>query len=1063
MFEKQFKAYRPFFLILMILLSGIGAVSFMTMSKESIPDVNLPFFNITAVYPGADAETIEQQVVRKIEDKLPSVKGIATFKSISSNNVGVINMEFQRGTEKGTAYADLKSAVDEVKSSLPAGVTDVAVTKTETKDMPVYSFSVTGPFYPSVLFDKVRTLDDELKKISGVDKVIVVGKYVSQVEVEFDYDKLKQYNLRLPALVGLVSQNIEQKPVDKKKLDGNLYSFEVRTYEKGSGDTQARLAEFKTFLESVPLVNQNGNVLRLKDLATVSVTHPFYQRLSFVNGENAVTFMVYKAPGSDILQVIDGVRQYLKSNSADFAAKGVSYQEMYSQEISIKQTFNAFLEGFRDTSVLIVIIATIFLGLRGSLAVAITFPFVYLLTFIALKELGYTFNSIVSVALNLSLGIMVDNLIVVAQGVEDGMRRGYSKFKAILHSLKIYWKSLLIGNLVTIAMFLPIGFVLSGKMGEFMKFLPVTVNLTLVFSIVVAFVFLPLVLSYMNLKPPKEHKEGGIEHFFKRFEKPFDAAYVKILRFPKFFMLFFYALFVAVIFVFAKFGSADFMPLTDKDNVYVNVTYEKTVSMEENKKLTSKISAFADEFFKKNHPGIVKNVEISLGELQSQSPLDNTVYRTSFNPELTKMNFVLTPTEEREEKDNAIRIYPELYTFLREKISADPEISKKLADITVSIQKNGPSAGKDVTINVSASGAADKGIQGLAAEYEKMLVEFKKIPGTYGWSSSLEHTNGKVQIVYDLDRLAQLGLTPAELDAFIFGLDQKGESNYLSEYKGNGISISNLNDFGKDVIPVKGFVGYESGTGQTVNFRDLVIPGTNVYVSDVLKEVKLVPQLKSFQHLEGDLVIHIEANKDPDVALTKVTNALNGIVAKYPNVQMAYGADVKDMQQSGKDLGLAFLVGFILMFAILVLNFGNFSQPLILVATMPLFLTGALFFLLLSGEVLSFMVDLGFFGLIGVGLAHIIYLINRFNDLLENSEGIKNLDGIIMESVKSRLEPVFLTTAITSLGLFVLAFSDEMWRPFALAFAGGLMLGTTITLVFIPSALKVMYRNKKVS
>lgn len=223
--------------------------------------------------------------------------------------------------------------------------------------------------------------------------------------------------------------------------------------------------------------------------------------------------------------------------------------------------------------------------------------------------------------------------------------------------------------------------------------------------------------------------------------------------------------------------------------------------------------------------------------------------------------------------------------------------------------------------------------------------------------------------------------------------------------------------------------------------------------------MRLQPQLKSFQHLDGNLVVRVEANKRNDVTLSAATAKINAIVAKYPEVQMAYGADVKDMQQSSKDLGMAFLVGFVLMFAILVLNFGNFRQPGILIATMPLFLTGALAFLLLSGLTMSFMVDLGFFGLIGVGLAHIIYLVNRFNELLENSQGKGDLDAIIVESVKSRLEPVFLTTAITALGLFVLAASDEMWRPFALAFAGGLIVGTTITLVFIPCALKVLYRE----
>ena len=363
-FEKYFKAYRPFFLIMMIMLSAIGCSSFMNLPRESLPEVGLPFFNIMAVYPGADSETIEQQVMKKIEEKLPSVKNISTFSSVSSNNVGVINLEFKRGTDKGTAYNDLQSAVDSVKANLPSGVKSVTVTKTDPKDVPIYSFAISGPYYPSALYDKVNTMEDELKKIPGVDKVVIVGKYTYQVEVNFDYEKLRQYNLRLPVLVNTLASNISQKPIDKKRLDGNLYSFEVRTYPKEGETLEENLTNFRKFLEDVPLINQGGNTVKLRDVATVAATHPFYQRMSYVNGENAVTFMVYKVPGSDILKVISGIKEYLTSKAPVFGENKIGYKEMYSEEISINQTFNSFVDGFRDTSVLIMIIATIFLGIR---------------------------------------------------------------------------------------------------------------------------------------------------------------------------------------------------------------------------------------------------------------------------------------------------------------------------------------------------------------------------------------------------------------------------------------------------------------------------------------------------------------------------------------------------------------------------------------------------------------------------------------------------------------------------------------------------------------------------
>jgi multidrug efflux pump subunit AcrB len=201
------------------------------------------------------------------------------------------------------------------------------------------------------------------------------------------------------------------------------------------------------------------------------------------------------------------------------------------------------------------------------------------------------------------------------------------------------------------------------------------------------------------------------------------------------------------------------MPMTDKDNVYVNITYNKDTSLENNQKMTSELYRYILEFFDKKHPGVVKNVELNLGQLYSQSALDNTVYRTSFNPELAEFNVVLKSTEDRDEKDNAVLMFPELNAFLKEKTKSNPELQKKISDLTVFIQKNGPSGGKDVTFNISASGATDSEIKLLAREYDKILPELQKIPGTYGWSSSLAYTNGKINILYDTDKLSQLGLT----------------------------------------------------------------------------------------------------------------------------------------------------------------------------------------------------------------------------------------------------------------------------------------------------------------
>lgn len=1065
MFEKYFKDYRAFLAIVMLLLSWFWVSSFMNLSKESMPEINLPIYNITAVYPGADSDTIEKQVIQKIEDKVSSVKNVSSYSSVSSTNVWVINIEFSRWTDKWTAYNDLVSAVDEARADMPSGVSNVMVKKADPNDIPIYVFSITWNKYPSELYDKVRYMEDDIKKIPWVDKVIILGKYTYQVEVNFDYEKLKKYNLSLQQLAWIISQNVSQTPADKKSLNGNLYTFEARTYDNTGKNTKEKLEWFQKSLSEMSLININGNILRLKDVASIKVTHPFYQRTSYINWENAVKFMVYKVPGSDILWVIERVWEYLEWNEEKFKENWLKSIEIYSEETEIEKTFSAFLDWTRDTWILILIIATIFLWFRWAFAITVTFPFVYLLTFIMLSHYWYTFNSIVSWALNLSLWIMVDNLIVVAQWFQEWLRKKMWKYEALSYAVKIYFKPLIIWNLVTIAVFFPLSFMLTGKIWEFIKFLPTTVILTLLFSVVVAFVFLPLVLSFINFKTWDDKEENKLEHFFGRFEKPFERFYRKVLKAPYLLIIFFYSLFGLTMFAFSQFWNVDFMPMTDKNNVYINITYNKNISLEENKKNTSKMYEYVKEYFKENHKWVVENYDINLWVHYSMSSLDNIVYNTSFNPDLAEINVVLTKTSERESEDSAIKIYPDLNKFLEEKVSKDEELKNSLTDYSVFLQKNWLSCWKDVTFNLVLSWSkVDDEMNILAWEYDKLLPELKKIPGTYGWSSSLEYTNGKVKVIYDLDKVSQLNLSVPELNAFLFSIYQKwDDTNFLTDYKWIWATITNLNDFWKDVIPLKWYIDYKYDNGKNINFSDLMIPGSNIYFSEVVKSIQVVPQIKTFQHVDWTLVVNVQANKKPDASLWNIQKQVDEISKKTSKVKVVYGADIKDMAQSWQDLVLAFIVWFVLMFSVFVFNFKNLKQPIVLMLTIPLFLIWAILFLLISWESLSMMVWIWLFGLIWVWLAHIIYLVNRFNDLLEHPEGFQTIDEIIINSVKSRLEPVFLTTIITALWLFVLAFSDDFWTAFALSFAGWLIIGTSITLLFIPSAMKILYRNYKIN
>ncbi len=1114
MIEKLIKQFKSFIILVIILIVWLGLYSFKNMPKESAPSIDIPFFVITSIYPGADAKSVEEQVTKKIEDKLPSVNHISTYNSISADNVSSVTVQFQKWADKNTAYNDLKSALDNVKNDLPSNV-KISFKSTDIVSIPVYSFSVEWNLYPSIMYDKIRFLEDDLKKISWVDSVTVIWSYVPVVKVNFDYDKLKKYNFTTKQLVGIINTSISKIPVDKKQINDLLYSFEVRTYlndlEWCRNDVEWwkgliwKLECFKQQLLNIPLLNKQWNILRLKDVANVDISHPFYKKESFIDGKTAITYIVYKTSWTDILDLVARIKSYLKTKDNFFKQNDLDVVEISSQTIDVNKTFETFISNFWQTTLIILLVIGLFVGLKEAFSVFLAFPLVYLITFIFLNAIWYTFNSIVSFSLILTLWIMVDNLIVIIEWVDEALKKWMTKYEAISYSLKTYRKAILAWNLTTIAMFFPLNFMLSGRIGEFMKALPTTIDATLIFSMIVAFVFLPVIITFFKFKR-KKNETNDTQVLKKEKLNIYEKIYLKLLKYPKTTIFSFWLIFIVSTIAFVKLGSVNFLPATDKNNIYVNIKYDKSFSLPENKQYTQKVYNYTKDFFDKYYPWIVKNMEITVWDYQTTQPLDRVIYNNSFNPDLAKINIRLTDTDDRNSYQDAVKIYPKLNNYLHSKLW---EFDWKIKEINAFINKNGPSAWKDVGFNISISSWDKANIITLANNYQKLLPELKKIPWTYGWSSSLEYSNWKIQILYDLNKIKLFNLDISDINTFLLGLYDKTQN-----YQWWGINISSLSDFWKDIIPVKVYIIAQNS--QKLDYSHLLIPWTNIYVSQVVKSIKIKPDVKYYKHLDGTLVVNIQAYKEPNITLWNITKQIDTIVKKFPKIKLTYAADVKDMKQSMKDLAFAFLVWIFLMFAVLVLNFGNYKYPLIVFSIIPLLFIWAFWLLIVFHLPFGFPAQLWMFGLIWVGVNDAILLIERYNDLqqqikwkvksekwkvnnenvchscesrnLPNKKELKienwkfnnkkwdyklvsewynpeillkswNLDTLFLEVATSRLKPVFLTTLTTVLWLITLAIKDDLWGSLALAFMGGLIVWTFINLVYIPFMLKVVDRK----
>jgi multidrug efflux pump len=1032
--------------------------AFKTFPKEASPAVNVPFFTISIVYPWADPETVEKQVIEKMENNLTSVTQVKQVKSISAYNVWVISIEFDREKNVAEAYSDLNSAIDKTRGDFPDSVKEPILKRVDVTEAPIYTISVVWPYLPSVLYDKIRDLENKLQSISWVSEVDVIWNYTPWVKIKFDYDKLLTNNINFSYAINQIQTYLDKFPADKKEIDDNLYTFTLRTYPKDFNN-------IVDFLSTLTIINKSWNTVLLWDVAKVT-TGPFmYKKESYLMDKwetfSSVTYFVKKVPGTDILETIDDVKILIKDywlefsdsnyiaepnfiqklfisdtvvNNVDKWVDDLLVYEINSQKEKIDSTYKTFLSNFRQTTLIIFLVILSFVWLRESIWITIVFPLVFLIAFVILKNIGYTFNNIVSFSLVLTLWIMVDNLIVVVEWFEEWMKKWLKKRDAMAFSIKSYWKPIVSWNFTTISMFLPIGFMLSGKIGDFMKYMPVTVDVVLIISIFVSLLFLPVVLTSLNFKTKVAKKSEKVEDnkLFLKFEWLFKKSIINYKKVIFSFVL----LFVVTIWFATQFLKADFLPPTDTNNIYVNLKFSSDTKLSENKEITANIANEIDNYFsEEENLWLLAYQNINIWDYKSLDPLDNVVYSNWFNPDLSYIDLKLTDKDFERNHDSYL-----IMQEIKNVINKD-DFNSKLTSLEIFIQKSGPSGWKDVNFYL-----VWESLDSLVEFYNWIESELIAIPGTYDWSNSLEYTNWKIDITWDVEKLKQFEITAMELDLLIASVESS------SNYEPNWILLKKLDDYSSDLIEIKAYTKVWEN-----NVLDIMIPGRDIYLRQLIRDIDLTGEVKNLNHSDSKLILNIWAYKTKETSLWSITPKIEESIDRVSKnidwVYLEYAWDVQDMQNSMTDLMKAFFIWIIFMFSVLVLHFWNFRQPFLVLSVIPFLFIWAFILLIVTWLPFSFPAQLWLFGLMWVWVNSAILLIERYNEETKLWK-FKNDNKLILHVIKSRFKPVLLTTLTTILWLSTLAIKDDLWWSLAVAFIWWLMLWTMIILIYIPAMLK---------
>lgn len=477
------------------------------------------------------------------------------------------------------------------------------------------------------------------------------------------------------------------------------------------------------------------------------------------------------------------------------------------------------------------------------------------------------------------------------------------------------------------------------------------------------------------------------------------------------------------------------MPPIDSNEITINVTYNPSIDLTKNQHITNKLSYSILQFLSKEYPNTIKYISLNLWTKTSWDPTQAVLYGSSWSDNYSTLILKLIDKDDR--KITSYDIKESLQTYIDNNITKNQDISENLIkEILVSTQKAWPGTWKPILLQFKWENTND-----ISNYIDTIYYLLQKTEGTFNWWSSLEFTNGKIKIIWDLNKMKEFDINPMIANTMIIWVQNS------INYEPNGILIKKLFEFGDNEVEIKSYLNYKW------EIQNLKI--WDIYISQFIKKIEILPEIKIIDHLDWKIVIKVDADKRKEFALWQVIDSIEKTIKWYPipsNIEFSYGNDIEEEKQSNEDMWSAMQLWLILMFAVLILQFNNFRYPIIIMSSLPLLAIWAFWLLGLLQIPFSMPAQLGMFGLLWVWVNNAILLIESYKSRLKqyNCCGI----NMLIESVNIRLKPIFLTTLTTVAWLTTLALKDELWASLAIAFIWWLLFGAFIITIYIPCILR---------
>ena len=988
-----------------------GSLAYVSIPKEAEPDVPIPIIYVSLTYQGISPEDSERLLLRPIETRLKSLEGVKEMRSSAYQGGGFVLVEFQAGYDFSNAIEDVRAKVADARRELPQGADEPSVHEVNISEFPILVVTLAGNVPERVLSTAARELRDRIEEIPGVLEGTLQGSRDELVEILIDPMKLSSYGLQLDQMINGV--NASNSLVAAGSLEGEAGRYAVKV---------PSLIETVEDVANLPIVSSPDAVVRARDLAAIRSTFKDAETITRLNGRNAIAIEVKKRVGANLVETVDSV----KAAAAEFeqAADGnitVSYSQ--DKSVMIRDMLKDLQNHVLIAVILVFIVVLYTLSGRASLLIGLAVPASFLMGIYALSLGGFTVNMVVLFSLILAVGMLVDDAIIVTEFAERRMTEGMDKAQAFELAAKRMAGPVIAATMTRIAAFSPLLF-WPGIVGEFMKYLPITLIVTLSASMIYALIFTPTLGAIFA----KAHVEEE--------QKP-DGWYMKLVkqavRFPKTVLLLTVGLLGGIIYSYSQYGAGvEFFPNVEPEYGLMYVHARGNLSLEEMDRLTKP----AEEKLL-NWPGI-ESVYTRVGKTRGGGQdIDEDVIG------VIQYEFI-----DWREREPASKILDDL----RRELAGTPGV-----EIEVRVPDAGPPTGQPIQIRLSAADPANLNDQ--ASDVARAIAN---VPGVIDISDGLPPPGIDWAIKVDRARAAQYGISPVSVGTVV-QLVTNGLK--LSEYRPAGVD---------DAVDIRLRLPEDR---RTLSALDQLRVQTSQGPVPIANFVSREPERSTgiLNRIDGQRTIVVSANVASGYQVSavqaEVTQTLSDMDLGATRWKLA-GSN-EESEEASAFLSKAFGAAIFLIFVVLLAQFNKFTSVFLVLMTVVMATIGVFLGLLITGQPFGIVMSgIGVIALAGVVVNNNIVLIDTYDRL--RHEGWKKQEAIL-QTCRERARPVMLTAISAVLGVLPIAFglglelfhqeitigapSTQWWISLSGAIVYGLTFATALTLIVTPSALMVFTRE----